>query len=64
MNNLKLKILRIKAGLNQAELAGRLNVTQAAISSWERGLTMPGTKIIPKLAKTLNCTIDELYGEG
>ena len=32
---------RQEAGLTQGELAGRLFVTESAVSKWERGLSYP-----------------------
>lgn len=53
--------LRRKQGLSQAQLAEKLNITQGAVSQWEMGLSKPKSEILPKLAKVLDCTIDELF---
>lgn len=55
--------LRKKQGLSQVQLAEKLNITQGAVSQWERGLSKPKSEILPELAKALNCTIDELFEE-
>ena len=34
---------RMAMGLTQAQLAERLNVTDKAVSKWERGKSLPGT---------------------
>lgn len=39
-----LRVLRIRAGLDQAQLANRLGVTQPTISRWERGSSRPETR--------------------
>lgn len=51
---------RRELGLTQKELAETLNITDKAVSKWERGLACPDTATIPKLAQTLGITIEEL----
>ena len=52
--------LRKKAGLLQQNIADHLGISQAAVSQWERGLSMPSANKLPILAKLLGCTTDEL----
>jgi|GEM_PF-1467819 len=59
---INLKDLRKRKGLTQQELAVILDVSQATISTWESGEVIPPIKAIIKLAKTLNCAIEELLG--
>ena len=49
--------------LSQAELAERVGCSRSCISHYERGRNRPLTKDIPKLARALNCTVDELLQE-
>lgn len=56
--------LREKNNLSQKELAQKLNITQGAVSQWETGESKPKTEMLPKLAKVLNCTIDELFEDA
>lgn len=58
-----IKAARKRVGLSQAELAKRMNVTQAAVSHWEQGITMPTPRQIPVLADVLHTTVSELFGE-
>ena len=51
---------RRELGLTQKELAETLNITDKAVSKWERGIACPDTATIPKLAQTLGITIEEL----
>jgi len=53
---------RTDAGLTQAELAERLNVTSQSVSLWERGQSLPDTALLPDLACILNCSVDMLLG--
>lgn len=60
---MSIKELRIEKNLSQSELADKLNVTQGAVSHWEIGRTFPSTEQLMKLAKILDCTIDELLND-
>ena len=51
---------RKSLGLTQAELAGRLHVTDKAVSRWERGQGFPDFHSIQPLADTLEVTIAEI----
>lgn len=51
--------LRKKQGLTQQELADKLNITDKAVSKWERGLSYPDITSISSLAKALN--VDSSY---
>ena len=57
----KIKILREKAGITQKFLANVLNVTQACVAMWESGEASPRSDKLPKLAKVLGCTVDDLF---
>jgi len=46
--------------MSQTDLAKRLRVTSAAVSSWEGGSKRPGDRIIPDLAKHLQMPPAEL----
>lgn len=52
--------LRKEQGMTQKELADKLNVTDKAVSKWERNVSFPDTGTIPKLAELFGITIDEL----
>lgn len=47
-------------GLTQKELAGRLIVSDKAVSKWETGAGYPEVTLLPLLAETLGITVDEL----
>ena len=53
--------MRKAAGITQAELAAALGVSQTVVSDWESSKKYPSADKLPLIAKTLNCTIDELY---
>ena len=52
--------LRREKGLTQRELADKLNVTDKAVSKWERDVACPDTMTIPKLAEILGISVEEL----
>lgn len=51
---------RKKAGLTQAALAEKLNVTDRAVSKWETGRCLPDVAVMLELCKLLNININEL----
>jgi transcriptional regulator with XRE-family HTH domain len=54
-----LRHARLTAGISQQVLAARLKVEASSISTWERG-HHPAARQIPKLAKFLRITADDL----
>ena len=56
----ELKILRIRKGLNQDELAKELNVTRNSVSAWERGIK-PSLDNAKKIADFFEVSIDEIF---
>ena len=59
---LMLKELRKSKGLTQDELAAKIGVTKQIVSNWEREITPINLEYAIKVAKTLECTLDELSG--
>ena len=51
---------RRELGLTQEELAGKMGVTDKAVSKWERDLSCPDIGSLPQLAQVLGSTTDEL----
>jgi len=49
----QLRRARLKAGLNQSELASKIKVSQPAISTWENGTSKPDAVTLTKLEKVL-----------
>lgn len=56
----KLRELRAKKGLSQAELAKRLGVTQQAVGRWERDKNLPDNDVLKKISVMFNVSIDYL----
>ena len=56
----KLKKLRIDHGLSQKELAAKLNIAQASISDYERGIRPVQTTTLAAYARAFQIDMDEL----
>jgi len=52
--------LRKEKGLTQEELSQMMEVSAQAVSKWENDQTCPDIASLPKLAKILGVTVDEL----
>lgn len=56
--------LRKEKKLTQKELAEKLNITDRAVSKWERGLGAPDISLLKPLSEILEVSINEiLIGE-
>lgn len=61
--NFRIRELRQSQGMTQAYLAAKLGLkSQSTVAMWENGSRNPPSTILPTLADTLGCTIDELFG--
>lgn len=58
----RLKTLRKKKNLKQDELASLLNISNSAISSYERGLRTPDFELLIRMAKFFEVSTDYLLG--
>ena len=52
--------LRREKGLTQRQLADVLNITDKAVSKWERDVSCPDTTVLPKLSEILGVTAESL----
>ena len=52
--------LRLSCGFTQKELAKKLNITNKAISKWEKGDAKPSLKQLPLLASIFGISVEEL----
>lgn len=51
---------RKEKGMTQRELAELLNITDKAVSKWERDLACPDINTVPRLAEALELSVEEL----
>ena len=59
-----IRSLRLKNQMTQSQLADKLNVTDKAVSKWERNLSYPGITLFPKLADVLGVSVNDLLTES
>lgn len=58
----RIKSLREKLELTQAEIARQLGISRAGVNAWEMGLSVPSTQYVVELAKTFGVSTDYLLG--
>jgi transcriptional regulator with XRE-family HTH domain len=58
----RIRMARKSAGLNQAELAERVGVTQPAVANWESGVHDPRRLMLARLAEALSTPMEWLAG--
>lgn len=52
--------LRKEKGMTQKDLADMLNITDKAVSKWERNIAFPDTATLPKIAEIFGVSVEEL----
>lgn len=58
----RIRMVRLMAGLRQDELAYKLKVSPAQISTWERDEVEPGVYACVLIAEALGISMDQLIG--
>lgn len=61
---LNIKNLMEAYGYSQQELALEADISQSSLSQYINGERMPNAKVIYKITKVLDCTLDELFDES
>ena len=56
-----LEKLRKSAGLTQQELSESAEVSRKSINAIENGIYIPSTLLALKIAKTLECAVEDLF---
>lgn len=57
----RLKEIRTAKGLTQTDLAALVGVSRKTINTVENCVFIPSTLLALALARTLNCTVEELF---
>lgn len=57
----KMKVLRVKAGLTQQNVADALGIQPGTYINWEAYRTFPIAPQLKKLAEVFNCKMDDIY---
>jgi transcriptional regulator with XRE-family HTH domain len=60
----RIKRLRQEQNMTQADLGNKLGVHQKQVSAYERGINVPSTDVLIKLAEVFNVTLDYLAFEA
>ena len=58
-----LKVLRLKKGMSQEELAVRIHVVRQTVSKWEKGLSVPDAQTLIQNAQALEVPDSAFLGE-
>lgn len=58
---MRIKELREAANLQQKQVAASMGVFQTAVSNWENEVALPKSRELPRLAKVLGCSINDLF---
>lgn len=58
--NMTIKNIRQLKNITQCDVAIKLNCNQTSISKYEKGIAEPKIEQIPKLAKILDCSIEDI----
>ena len=57
----KVRAYRIQNRVTQIELANLLGITAQTVSKWEREECYPDIALLPFLADTIGCKVDEFF---
>ena len=58
------RAFREGSALTQYDAAKKLGISQAAISSYERGVKAPRVNVVANMAQLYGCSIEELLGRS
>lgn len=58
---MRIRELREAANLQQEQVAAHMGVLQTAVSNWETEVALPKARELPRLARVLGCSIDDLF---
>lgn len=64
MVKVRIRELRLKLGLSQAQLAQQVGLDQSLVSRYESGNRTPGLDDLEKFAQCLGCSVRDLIQEG
>lgn len=61
---MEIRRLMERRGLQCIQLADAMGVTPSCVTKWVQGTAYPSADKLPRLADTLNCSIDALFGRN
>ena len=60
----KIRYFRLLKRYSQEQIARKMNITQGAVSQWEKGRTVPDAGTLIQLAKLFDCTVNDLTSDA
>lgn len=57
---LRIKEIRESRGMTQKQLAEKIYVARATVTSWEQGARTPHMDMLPRIAEALDCSVSDL----
>ena len=60
----KIRFFRLSKRYSQEQIARKFNITQGAVSQWEKGRTVPDTETLIELAKLFECSLNDLTSDA
>lgn len=60
----KIRYFRLMKRYSQEQIARKMNITQGAVSQWEKGRTVPDAGTLIQLAKLFDCTVNDLTSDA
>ena len=61
MSKLKMKALRVNAGLGQGEAAKALKVSPKTLQNWENYITFPSALQLVEMCRLYGCGLDDIF---
>jgi transcriptional regulator with XRE-family HTH domain len=58
----RIKDLRERCGISQANLSKQLSVSRSSVNAWELGISIPTTQYITEMAKIFHVSTDFILG--
>lgn len=55
-----LRALRESKGLSMEDVAKAVGVSRIAVLKWEKGMSVPNSRYIQKLAQVLDCPLEDV----
>ncbi len=63
VNGVKIKTLMNERGISNKEMANTIGVSEAMMTYITQELKDPNVKVLSRIAKKLDCTVDELINQ-
>lgn len=58
----RIKFLREKNNMTQADLSKKLGITRSSVNAWEMGISIPSTQYLVELSRIFKTSTDYLLG--